>query len=579
MTSMHVTLVAFFVSVAVTIPFRGVDAQSGESIQSFSADISVEEDGRVVVTETIVYNFSSPRHGISRDLPTVYTDDSGTRLKVPISVSSVLKPDGSPWKFSLTHERYGIQVKIGDPDVMISGTHTYVITYVAEGAIRYFDDHDELYWNVTGFDWKVPINRVNAIVRMPGSVQGSEMRTRCYTGTQGLTEQECLVNIQRNAAHFVADGPLTVVVGFPSGRVDVLLAKTSGGPLSAFIPFLIPLALFAFLFRRWWLRGRDPEGRGTVVVQYDGPKDLTPAEAGVLIDETAHIRDIVATIIDLAVRGYIRIEETAPKGFIFKKKGYRFVRLKQDASALKEFEGLILDAMFQYGGATVSLSRLEREHAFHTYLPKIKKALYKEVVSAGLFPTNPDRVRGIYIGIGIALAFVAVFFVGFAYTMILDILGNAMLAVNMAVSFGLVVLLFIGFAPFMPRKTQKGVRLFEHVSGFKEYIEKAEKYRLEWQETEKMFAKFLPFAMAFGIVDKYTKAFDGIEMEPPDWYVGHGDISAFNAGMLVSSFSGLETGINRAITSTPQKSGSGSGFSSGGGFSGGGFGGGGGGSW
>jgi uncharacterized membrane protein len=140
-------------------------------------------------------------------------------------------------------------------------------------------------------------------------------------------------------------------------------------------------------------------------------------------------------------------------------------------------------------------------------------------------------------------------------------------------------LVLLAFGAFMPKKTEKGVRALEHARGFREYLATAEKYRLQWQEKEHIFETFLPYAMVFGVADKWSEAFKDIALPPPNWY--EGGVSAagqFNAGRFLISMGVLQSGLTKAVSAQPHKGSGGSGLG-GGGFSGGGFGGGGGGSW
>lgn len=553
----------FAVLVVLFVPVP-VLAQSGyERIESFSSDIEVREDGFVTITETIEYYFPSARHGIFRDIPTVYEDESGGRTYVPIEVIGVWKDDGTAWQYKVNKEKYGIEVKMGDSDRTITGLHTYVIQYEAEGVVRYFEDHDELYWNVTGSDWTVPIHRIAATVTLPEGIGRDEIRTRCFTGEYGSTAEDCLSNVQGSSVHFAASEPLTVVVGWPAGRVAKLVVSAPV-PYRDCWPFLIPIAVFLYLLRLWWTSGRDTGGRKTLVVQYEPPEGARPGDVGVLMDETAHIHDITATIVDLAVRGYLKIVEYEKPSLIFgKKTDFQFVRIKDflKDETLKPYEKEILEVMFGGSGKSVTLSGLKDSHAFHSSLRKIKSQLYREAIRLGYFKVNPDRVRTVYIGIGVAVIITAAVIFG-------------AVKFNTALAVALTGLVFVGFSHLMPKKTVKGTLAAEHAAGFREYLDKAEKCRIQWQEKERIFEKFLPYAMVYEVADHWTKAFAGLDVPSPDWYEGSAlSDKGFNALMLTKSMGSFGSSMGKAIRSAPQQSSGGSGFS------GGGFGGGGGGSW
>lgn len=561
--------------VAVLVPVLGSTpsalAQTGEEIKSFASDITVNADGRVSVVETIVYHFPSPRHGIYRDIPTSYVDDQGGKFSIPLVIKSVGNGQGGTWPYTKEGSKYAVRIKIGDPDRTISGDQTYVISYEAAGALRYFDDHDELYWNATGTAWQVPIRRSAASVHLPDNIPADSINLRCFTGPAGSTAEECLKNVQGRTAEFAASGFLTIVVGWPHGLVAELLPVRPGWleqtwPLLVFwLPLLLPIIAFIFLFRRWWLFGRDLKGSPVLVVQYDPPDKLPPAEVGVLFDERADIKDISATIVHLATRGFLKIREVEKQGMVFKSKDYEFERLKDldDGPALKNYELKIMSTIFA-GGQTVRLSALKDKYAFQNSLTGIKNAMYDELVGAGYYDRSPEKVRGAYLGVGLTLIVIGMFTMVFAIPL---------------VSTGLICAIF---AAVMPRRTAKGVAALDHAKGFREYLSQAEKYRLQWQESENVFEMFLAYAMVFGVVDKWAKAFEGMAIQQPQWYEGAAfQAGAFNAAAFQSSFSSLNSSMNTAVMSRPSQSSSGSGFSSGGGggFSGGGGGGGGGGSW
>ncbi len=535
-----------------------------EEVTSFSSDIVVSKDGTISVTERINYNFPEPRHGIYRDIPIRYELDNGDAVIVPIEIVSV---EGGPHKIEKT--RSTMRIRIGNPDKTITGMHTYTIKYIATGALRYFDEHDELYWNVTGNEWNVPFRRVTAQVYLPESVEQDSIMMKCFTGPAGSTEMDCLYHRSKGGASFAADDMLTVVVSWkPKGLVAYIEPKYPSIwtdviiPASPWIAYaLLPIAVFVFMFRRWRNQGRDPRGRGTIVVQYDPPNELTPAELGVLLDERADIKDISATIVDLAVRGYLKIKEL-PKKFLTSQ-DFEFTRLKDFGpnGKLLKHEQIVMSIMFS-GRDSVTLRKLIKDHAFNKKMQAINDALYEKSVSDGYFDKNPHKVRSRYVIIGAICMFAGL------------MLGLAGIPIMLS---GAAILLF-GRA--MPRKTRQGMRGYEHALGFREYIAKAEKYRLQWQEKEHMFEKFLPYAMVYGVVDKWTEAFKNINIPPPDWYEGSVLTAGhFNAVSFAGAMGGLESGLIKAVSSKPQKSSGGSGFSSGGGFSGGGFGGGGGGSW
>lgn len=313
--------------------------------------------------------------------------------------------------------------------------------------------------------------------------------------------------------------------------------------------FISPIFIFILLYRRWKKFGRDPGQKKTIIAQYDPPDKIRPGEMGVLIDEKADLRDITASIIDLACRGYLKIYEDEDKGFLAKQKKYRFEKLKDFStdSNLKEYEKLLLRGLFEEGDM-VSLDDLKNE--FYKNIKEIKTSLYEEATILGYFETNPEKVRLKYMVIGTIL------------------MGVGWILFFVPMVWGLLVFIF---GLFMPKRTQKGAEARWWADGFKLYLYTAERFRLG-QVTPETFEKYLSYAMVFQVEKQWAERFKDIYKQAPDWYVSSGGARAF---LLVNFASNLSSGFSSAVSaglaSTPSSS---SGFG-GGGFGGGGGGGGG----
>ncbi|NIM46842.1 MAG: DUF2207 domain-containing protein, partial [Candidatus Aenigmarchaeota archaeon] len=268
-----------------------------------------------------------------------------------------------------------------------------------------------------------------------------------------------------------------------------------------------------------------------------------------------------------AVRGYLKIKEVEGKAVVFKKKDYIFYKLKEFSGdkTLNSYEKKILEGIFSKGNE-VKLSELKNK--FYQDLKDIKKFLYNTSILFGYFKRSPEKIRNYYLTFGIVVFALGIF-----------LLTSLRLGLITAiVSFMISGLIIIAFSFFMPRKTKKGVLAYEHALGFKLYLEKAEKYRLKFAEKENIFEKYLPYAMIFGVADKWAKAFADIYKNPPSWYEGYGP-GPFNAVIFASSMNDFSRSTNSTFVSAPKGAAGGTSGFGGGGFSGGGFGGGGGGSW
>lgn len=556
-----IILFAVMATLIVANPARAADLE----FKSFEATVIVNNDASIDVAETITANFLAPRHGIYRYIPERYRQTDGSLVKMSIDeIAATIDGQIIPFQEPLIGDER--QIKIGDPDKTITGQHVMILKYHVQVAVNFFADHDELYWNITGNKSDAPFQTVTAKVKWPAGASADKITLRCLTGAAGSTAADCTQSAADGVATFTANDFLTVVVGWPTGIVtkpanyDQLRAVTTPfHPERGFfgiwlIVNVVLLAVFSwFVYQFWVKRGRDPRGKDTIIAQYDPPAGLTPGEMGVVIDERANHQDIIATLVDLAVRGYLSITEIAtPKMLgLGKSKDYRLDRLKPSSAVeLRGHERDLMENLFS-AGDQVKLSDLKG--TFATAITKIKNDLYSQVASGGYFVTNPQSARIKILMLGILITGLGV--------------GLAMFGIWVLAIVGLVLAVFSGT---FPKRTTVGVEARWQAEGFKLFLSTAERYRLQWQEKEKIFERFLPYAMAFGVAEKWTKVFAGLNQPPPDWYHGN-SMSTFNAMVLYSALSDFSSVAAKSFV-PPASSGS-SGFG-GGGFSGGGGGGG-----
>jgi hypothetical protein len=299
-----------------------------------------------------------------------------------------------------------------------------------------------------------------------------------------------------------------------------------------------------------------------------GGKPLAPAEVGTLLDEKLDSRDITAAVVGLAVDGYLKIEETGEDGLIFKTADYRLTRSNKSTEDLTEFQRTLLDGLFPGGSSQVGVTDLKNR--FYTRLSSLRVAAYEELVRKGFFPKRPDSVRNLYTGLAIGCAVLGTMASPFLNP---SAPGKGILASLLTAA----VLLLLGRA--MPARTRAGALARLEVLGFEEFLDRAERDRLQRMADPHLFSKFLPYAIALDVADSWAKAFEGIYQEPPDWYFSGTRASHFSPQGFSRSVGTMTSNLAGAMYSAPRSSGSDSGGSSGGGSSGGGFGGGGGGSW
>jgi uncharacterized membrane protein len=576
-------------------------AQTSEVIHSYDVAIQIRADDSIRVTEVIAYDFgSTAHHGIFRDVPTREAYDDRYDRVFPLRVESVEASGGASADYEVSQEPGGItRIKIGDPDETTTGPHTYTIVYTVEAAMNGFRDHDELYWNAIGEYWEVPVESATAIVSAPAAI----IDITCYTGPVSSTAPCDKGRIlEDGTARFRQAGmfpfeAFTVVVALPKGvvaepqprlvepwSINRAFARTSAtlGLSGGLLVLLI--AGCSWLF---WTRGRDRRfvgspvdqtlgnatgdaqavplfERGIAPVEFAPPEDLRPGQVGTIIDEQANTLDVTATIVDLAVRGYLTIEEIPKEGW-FGKPDWTLHRTDKADADLLTYERTLLAGLFK-DGDDPTLSSLRR--TFSERLAKVEDQLYTDAVQRGWFVKRPDKVRASWHARG-ALLFVA----GLVLTFVLARWSTSGLVGIPVIVAG--IFLTVG-ARWMPSRTAKGTAIARRVGGFRTVIETAETHMSRWAEEQNVFTRYLPYAIVFGLTEKWAKAFEGLAQMPPDttWYLSSRPFIYADFGRTLDDFSVTTGGT---IASTPASSGS-SGFS-GGGFSGGGGGGGGGGSW
>jgi uncharacterized membrane protein YgcG len=591
---------------------------SGERIISYHAQIGMQHNGSIRVTEDITYDFGADqRHGIFRVIPVqVRYNDRYDRV-YPIDIRSVFADTPDP-QYSVDSSGSSLSIKIGNPDLTVTGVHSYTITYVVRRSLNSFADHDELYWNALGNQWEVPVDQATVRVSAPVPVS----RAACFAGPAGSAGKCQHAVITNGVAHFSQDGlgphqGLTVVVAIPKGVVaspgPLLRERWSLQRAFAITPVSAGaagglLVIMAILGTVVLARGRDRQyagsvshviagrpvqddeaiplsgdGHGPPPMQSAPPADVRPGHTGTLLTDRATPRDVTATIVDLAMRGYLTIEEAARTTEM--RRDWRLVQLKRKGDLL-DYEQVLLDALFAGGGVdhgapSTLMSQLGSD--FTSSLKEAEGALATDVTERGWFTTRPDVVRLKWLIIG-GLVFVA----GLAATIAAAAFTHyGLIPVPLALA-GLVLIIF---ARRMPVRTAKGTEVARKLEGFRRYIMTTAAGHAH-PAGQDVSGAYLPYAIAFGCTKEWADltaaATDGDRV--PSWYRGAGPGSASNLALLSGSayyFSSMHhfaTSTNTWIASQASSrgsgflgGGSGSGFS--GGFSGGGGGGGGGGSW
>lgn len=547
-------------------------------ITDFSDNVTISEDGSAVVQERITLSFVGEWHGIHRLIPVEYPGPRGTNYTLFLNVSSITDGNGATLKYDSSTSHGFRDFKIYIPGA-VDATRTVEIDYIVRNGMRFFEDHDEFYWNITGNDWPVPIDHASATVTFPNSAAGS-LRAQAFTGVYGSAEHNATAEVKGAACFFETANPLpmrgglTIDVYIPK---DILKEPTGltralwflGSNPIVFLPFWT-LAVMLFVWQTW---GRDPDPGLSVAPMYEPPKGFSPAEAGTLLEDKIHPRDITSTIVDLAVRGFIKIEETDDKGLVFHHKDYVFHLLipREKWSGLQPHERVMLENIFVEGEQT-RLSALKNR--FYTAIPRIRQDVMAGLRNKGMYLLDPDTANG-YSFVAI-LVIVAPFAIS-QFTGFKEVFSS----VSLLIACGLIsAVIWWLFARQMTAKTVNGGRTRVAVLGFQEFMNRVDADRLKRMPPD-TFEKYLPFAMALGVEHHWAQAFAGLITNPPTWYVGPGGYpygSGFNPVYFSNSMHSMATDMHQVFVSAPRASSTGSGWGGGGGggFSGGGFGGGGG---
>ncbi|MBO0829326.1 MAG: DUF2207 domain-containing protein [Streptosporangiales bacterium] len=591
-------------------------AAGDERIRSYDSSMTVGKDDSMRVVETVQYDFGSSydKHGFYRTLVTRMGYDKDYRRLYPVDDIKVSSPSGAPADLSTTYDANDVLIRIGDPDRTVSGVQTYRISYRVKGVLNGFSDHDELYWNVfgsagSGFD--VPIDKATATVHLPGEVT----KVRCSAGAVG-TKTDCAdASNSGDSATFQATSlqpmaAFTVVAAIPGGAGTMTkpileripsFATDFGPGLANIIGAVAVLAVGAVLFlllRRRQKRAKqldaaapgpapgrphqsalrtNPDGS----VEFVPPGNLRPGEVGTLVDESADTIDVTATIVDLAVRRYLVIDELPDKDW-----GLRM--LKPPGPEFLPYEQKFFDQIFLGRPDRVRLSDLK--NTFYSTLSAIKNMMYEDMRRRGWFASRRPRLsRWAWRILGIV--------VGMAGFVNLLIIADGVHG-WFGIGWTLIMLLGVGIivgAGKIPGRTSVGLAALADVHAFREEMARLDFAALPEQSRDEIMSRYLPYAMAFGRTNQWTAAFGRLEALSqrdnryrnyryrPYWYYGYGYGSTFHdwdANRFGQSLNSFSSSTSSAMASTPSSSG-GSGFSGGGGgfSSGGGGGGGGGGSW
>lgn len=516
----------------------------------FDVDLTVHKDGNIDVVETLTIAFQGgpfsfgfrtvPLDRIERITDVRVFEGDRERGERRFEQSSGEAP-----------ETFQTRIEGGDLNIRwyfsqtSDSTHTYVLKYIAQGAVRIYEGGDQVWWTAIGADHNYPIQASRVTVRLPEGVdeihkwesygvaakaEVADPRTIVFTAQDTIRPGQRF-EVRAQFPHGVVEAPPPAwQEGFdaqvaeqegetlPEGVVAEDPFQTAVNLLAGFIGLFIAVAGIVGLFILWYTRGRDAPV--PLVAEYlpEPPSDLPPGTAGTLLDETADMQDIIATLIDLARRGVITMKEIEEKGFLGIGARHDFVFEKRDhAEILRTYEKTLLRELFG-GRQTVKLSSLKEK--FYTAVPELQDQLYDEVVDQGFFQRSPESTRRIYTLLGF-VGIVVSFIIGVFALPAVGSFAPAVLCIPlglMVVSVGAMI-----FGRVMPRKTTKGSEAAARWQAFKRYLENIEDYT-DLEEAKGIFDKYLPYAVAFGLENSWVQKFAEVDAPAPPWYQPAGPV-------------------------------------------------------
>lgn len=603
--------------------------EAAEVISDFRSDVSVEIDGTVKVTETIsvVAEGHNIKRGIFRDFPTVYESPEGGTVTVPFEVSEVTR-DGRPEKWSTEGLSNGVRVRIGNPDHLLSrGEHRYTISYTTARQIGFYEEYDELYWNVTGNGWMFPIEKASCTVNLP---EGAKiLQTGAWTGIQGSKDRHAVMEAEGGEASFAITRPLapgeglTIALSWPKGIVappakNAYFMTDHGLDLAFGGTVLIGLIYF---FWAWLKVGKDPK-KGLIVPRFLPPEGMSPAAVRQLSIMGFDGRSFSSAIISLAVKGYLVISEE--EGF-FKK--YKITKTPEDRrkGTLPPEEKRLFDTLL--GSRESILLKQENHETLGAAKEALSDSLNSEygrlydnnlgygvtgvlIMVAILVPSFFLFGRGeeeIFFGLGVTVATLVMGFMvmglirnlrktwrensgfkaffkiliktlGLLLTLFLMLMAISLafyvLSPICAMTMPIIAFIPVFFIPILRAPTKEGRILMDEIEGFSMYIKVAEEDRLNLlnppEKTPELFERYLPYALALGLEQKWGEKFASVLSSVDSGDGGYnptwyvGSAPLYAAGMGDFA-SSLGSSFSDAISSASTAPGSDSAFSGGGG--------------
>lgn len=570
--------IIFFFSLLVIIFFPDLSLARDNVvdwyIKDFRTEVVVNTDSSLTITETILADCGEAvgKHGIFRVLPIVNKTKDGNFI-TPVELISITDAKGNHLKYQESRERDTVTYKIGDPKKTVQGENTYIIKYKLKGVIRNLNEtQDELYFDILGSFWDLEIDSYQANIIFPQGITNSNSEAYLYSGNLDSRVNSLATykwksenDLEILSTKMISENQgITISVTFPSNILTLYkpsVAEKAAYNVSHYVPMtissqnfwwqvILTLVLIFLAFFMWYKYGRDPKSNRPIVAEFEAPENMTPLEMSLILKETGgHNKAITATIINLAVKGYLKIEKLEKKIF-FLGDDYKLIKTDKKTEDLYKYEEVVLSALFKRGDE-VKLSSLKNK--FATDIRGLSSNISSDLKERGLI----DK-KSIWWQVGM---------ISLGFLLVVTSFGGLIMLAGIA---------FIIFGAFMRRLTPEGSEMKRKIKGFKLYLETAEKYRARFYEKENMLELILPYAILFDLTGKWLKKMRDIYGE--DYFKNH-HLTFMTGALVLSDFSNFETAISDISRSVSSHVASSSSGSAGGGGVGGGGGGGGGGGW
>lgn len=502
-------------------------------VERRDGDVTIrQQDGAMLFDETWVARFiGGPFRFAFRCIPVDRADDIGSWQVSEGARNFSANSSEQPYTFTTYRNENGERcVKWFFPSTT-NQTRTFNVRYQVDGGLRIYEGGDQFFWNFIESDRGYPINSSTVTLHIPGNASPDQIKASAAENFAENQSQARVVDgntVVFTGKNFTEGDVWTLRAQFPHGIVNAQPsnwqkesdARDAISPFVNFGALLLSLVVLVGgglgLYMLWFTRGRD-RATGVIAEYYPTPPtDDPPAVAGVLLDERADMQDIVATIVDLARRGVIRMNEKSEPGFmgIGTKRDFTFERVG-DENSLRKYEKTLIRKMFS-GQGQIDLDDLKNR--FYKSLPDIKKQMYEQVVKEGYYKSSPQSERTRFSILGVA-ALVVLGCIGFVlFGALVDI---SPLAFCPLVAFGLIGGALIIMAQFMPKRTDSGATAKAKWEAFKRYLANIEKYT-NVAEAKELFDKYLPYAIAFGLEHSWVNKFAAVDTPAPDWYFPYG---------------------------------------------------------